>query len=138
MGKMFDEWRARSPNYGESHEAIADSVRRFIAAQAAPHVDAWEAAGILGLGFPEEFGGTSQGIDPFHWFTQIDEIAAPGAGGLMSSLMTHLVALPPILNFGSREMQRRVAPAVLSGCGPIISPSRFVRAGPGSPESPCC
>jgi len=129
MGKLFDEWRARSPFYDDSHEAVAQSVRRFIAAEATPYIEAWEAArmipaefhrragaaGLLGLGLPEEYGGTSEGIDTFHIFAQTEEIAAPGAGGLFSALMTHMVALPPVLLLGSAEMKRRVAPAVISG-----------------------
>ena len=126
---MFDEWRARSPHYGESHAAIAESVRRFIAAEAMPHIDAWEAAraipdefhrrageaGLLGLGLPEEYGGTSEDIDIFHIMVQGEEIAAPGAGGLYSALNTHMVALPPILLLGSEAMKRRVAPDVIAG-----------------------
>jgi acyl-CoA dehydrogenase len=129
MGTTFDEWRARSPHYGESHAAIADSVRRFIAVEATPHIEQWEAAeevpvafqrkagaaGVLGLGLPEEFGGTAQEVDPFHLFVQGEEIAAPGAGGLYSALNTHMVALPPILALGSEAMKRRVAPAVICG-----------------------
>jgi len=129
MGKLFDEWRARSPFYDDTHEAIAQSVRRFITAEATPHIDAWEAAriipaafhrrageaGLLGLGLPEEYGGTSEGIDVFHIFAQTEEIATPGAGGLYSALMTHMVALPPVLLLGSAEMKRRIAPAVISG-----------------------
>jgi acyl-CoA dehydrogenase len=127
--RLFDEWRARSPHYGETHEAIAQSVRRFIAAEATPCIDAWEAArqipadffrrageaGLLGLGLPEEYGGTSEGIDVFHVMVQGEEIAAPGAGGLYSALNTHMVALPPILLLGSQEMKRRVAPEVIAG-----------------------
>jgi acyl-CoA dehydrogenase len=126
---MFDEWRTRSPHYGESHEAIAHSVRRFIAAEATPHIEAWEtarmipadfhrragAAGLLGLGLPEEYGGTSEGIDVFHVMVQGEEIAAPGAGGLYSALNTHMVALPPILLLGSEAMKRRIAPDVIGG-----------------------
>jgi len=129
MGKLFDEWRARSPFYDDTHEAIVQSVRRFIALEATPHIEAWEAArlipgefhrragaaGLLGLGLPEEYGGTSEGIDSFHVFAQTEEIAAPGAGGLYSALMTHMVALPPVLLLGTAEMKRRVAPAVISG-----------------------
>src|SRR5215471_813647 len=129
MTRLFDEWRARSPHYGETHEAIAQSVRRFIAAEASPYIDAWEAArqipadffrragaaGLLGLGLPEEYGGTSEGIDVFHVMVQGEEIAAPGAGGLYSALNTHMVALPPILLLGSQEMKRRVAPEVIAG-----------------------
>ncbi|HMT42216.1 acyl-CoA dehydrogenase family protein, partial [Sphingorhabdus sp.] len=69
---LFDQWRARSPYYDESHEAVCDTVRRFVEREILPNVDAWEAAGelprslhkkaaeagILGLGYPAEFGGT--------------------------------------------------------------------------------
>lgn len=126
---MFDEWRARSPYYDESHEAVAQSVRRFVDREIMPNIDAWEDArelprelqkkaadaGILGLGYPEEYGGHSEGFDIFHSLTQSEELARPGAGGLGASLMTHGIGLPPILRLGSEEMKRRVAPEVLSG-----------------------
>ena len=129
MGKLFDEWRARSPHYNDSHEAVARAVRKFVEREASAHVDAWEAArevpasfhrkagqaGLLGLGLPEEYGGTSEGIDIFHAFTQWEEVAALGAGGVYSALNTHMVALPPILALGSEAMKRRIAPAVIAG-----------------------
>ena len=129
MTTQFDPWRARSPQYDESHEAVAQSVRRFVAQEVAPHIDRWEAegelprdlhkkaaeAGILGLNYPEEFGGHSEGFDIFHSLTQTEELAAVGAGGLGASLMTHGIGLPPILALGSDDMKRRIAPAVLAG-----------------------
>jgi acyl-CoA dehydrogenase len=129
MGAIFDDWRRMSPYYDETHEAITQAVRRFVAQEATPHIDAWEkariiprefqrkagAAGLLGLGFPEQYGGVSQGINVFHHFAQTEEIAAPGAGGLYSSLMTHMVALPPVLALGSEAMKNRIAPAVIAG-----------------------
>ena len=125
----FDDWRARSPFYDETHEAVAQSVRRFVATEVAPNIDRWEvegelpralhrkaaAAGILGLGYPEAYGGHSAGFDIFHSLTQSEELAAVGAGGLTASLMTHGIGLPPILALGSEEMKQRIAPAVLSG-----------------------
>src|SRR3546814_3021977 len=65
--------------YDETHEALAQSVRRFVAREIAPHIDRWEAegelprdlhikasdAGILGLRYPEEYGGHSEGFDHF-------------------------------------------------------------------------
>ena len=125
----FDDWRARSPYYDETHEAVAHSVRRFVTAEVAPHIDRWEAegelprdlhrkaaaAGILGLNYPEEYGGHSDGFDIFHSLVQSEELAAVGAGGLGASLMTHSIGLPPILALGSEEMKQRIAPAVLSG-----------------------
>ena len=125
----FDDWRGRSPFYDATHAAVADSVRRFVEAEVAPHIDRWEAdgelprelhrkaaaAGILGLGYPEEYGGHSEGFDIFHSLAQSEELARVGAGGLTASLMTHGIGLPPILAMGSDEMKRRVAPAVLAG-----------------------
>ena len=129
MSISFDEWRARSPFYNETHEAVSASVRRFMAAEVLPNIDQWEAdgelprelhkkaadAGILGLNYPEEFGGHSEGFDVFHGLTQSEELAAAGAGGLGASLMTHSIGLPPILALGSEEMKRRIAPEVLAG-----------------------
>ena len=125
----FEEWRQRSPYYDESHQAVADSVRGFMKAEVLPNIDRWEAegelprelhkkaaaAGVLGLGYPEEYGGHSQGFDIFHSLTQSEEMAAAGAGGLGASLMTHGIGLPPILALGSEEMKRRIAPEVLAG-----------------------
>ena len=125
----FDDWRARSPYYDETHEALAQSVRRFVAQEIAPHIDRWEAegelprelhkkaaaAGILGLRYPEQYGGHSEGFDAFHGLVLTEELAAVGAGGLSASLMTHGIGLPPILALGSDELKARVAPPVLSG-----------------------
>jgi acyl-CoA dehydrogenase len=125
----FDDWRSRSPYYDESHEALAQSVRRFVECEVVPHIDRWEAegelpralhkkaaeAGILGLRYPEDYGGHSEGFDIFHGLTQTEELAVVGAGGLSASLMTHGIGLPPILALGSDELKRRVAPPVLAG-----------------------
>lgn len=126
---MFDQWRSRSPHYDDSHEAVCDTVRAFVSREITPHVDAWEAAGelprelhrkaaaagVLGLNYPEEFGGTGTAFNLFHGLVQTEELARPGAGGICASLMTHGIGLPPVLAMGSPELQRRIAPDVLSG-----------------------
>jgi acyl-CoA dehydrogenase len=125
----FDRWRARSPFYNETHDAVAASVRRFVEREVASNIDRWEVegelprslhvaaaqAGILGLGYPEEFGGFSDGFDIFHGLTQTEELCRVGAGGLSASLMTHSIGLPPILATGSTELKNRIAPGVLAG-----------------------
>jgi len=125
----FDRWRARSPYYNETHEAVAQSVRRFVTREVDPNIDSWELAGelpralhiaaakagILGLGFPDEFGGHSDGFDMFHGLVQTEELCRTGAGGLSASLMTHGIGLPPILAMGSAEMKQKIAPGVLAG-----------------------
>ena len=127
---LFDQWRTRSPHYDESHEAVCETVRRFVEREVTPHVDMWEAtgelprslhksaaeAGILGLGFPEEFGGTGRTeFDVFHSMVQSEELCRPGAGGIPAALMTHGIGLPPVLAMGSAALQRRIAPDVLAG-----------------------
>ncbi|MCU0891416.1 MAG: acyl-CoA dehydrogenase family protein, partial [Sandarakinorhabdus sp.] len=83
MTISFDAWRARSPFYDETHEAVSQSVRRFMTTEVLPNIEQWEAdgelprelhrkaaaAGILGLGYPEEYGGHSEGFDVFHGLT---------------------------------------------------------------------
>jgi acyl-CoA dehydrogenase len=127
--RLFESWRAKSPFYDETHQAVAESVRAFVSREVEPHIDQWERdgelprdlhrkaaeAGVLGLGYPEEFGGHSDGFDIFHSLVQTEELSAPGAGGLGASLMTHGIGLPPILAMGSEAMKKRIAPEVLSG-----------------------
>lgn len=124
-----DSWRMRSPFYSETHEEWAATVRRFMDREAAPNLDRWEAqcevprefhrrageVGLLGLGFPEEYGGVSQGIDIYHRQVQMDELCRLGSGGLVGGLALHTVALPPILDMGTQEMKSRIAAAVISG-----------------------
>lgn len=126
---LFDQWRARSPYYDESHEAVCASVRAFVAREVAAHVDEWEAAGevpralnrkaaeagLLGLNYPEEYGGTGDAFTLFHSLVQSEELARPGAGGIVAALMTHGIGLPPILAAGSAELKQRIAPPVLAG-----------------------
>ncbi|GAA4049359.1 acyl-CoA dehydrogenase family protein [Parerythrobacter jejuensis] len=130
---LFDQWRARSPHYDETHEAVSDSVRTFVSREIMPHVDEWETAGelpralhrkaaeagIIGVGYPEHLGGSGtmeeKGWDPFHSLVQSEEMCRPGAGGIPASLLTHGIGLPPIVAMGSDDLQQRIAPEVLSG-----------------------
>lgn len=126
---LFDQWRNRSPYYDETHEAVCQSVRTFVAREIMPHVDEWEAAGeiprelhrkaaeagLYGMGYPEHLGGAGDGFDPFHGLVQSEELCRPGAGGIPASLFIHGIGLPPIIAMGSEELQQRIAPQVLAG-----------------------
>ena len=126
---LFDQWRARSPYYDDTHEAVSASVRAFVTREIAPHIDEWEAdgqlpralhrkaaqAGLFGLGYPAEYGGAGTDFDIFHSLVQSEELCRPGAGGVPASLMTHGIGLPPIMAMGSEEMKQQIAPQVLSG-----------------------
>jgi acyl-CoA dehydrogenase len=109
------------------HDLFRDSVRAFVNAEIAPHVSVWDEAqtfprelygraahiGLLGLGYPEAYGGTPADT----WFRLIatEEIARAGSGGLMASLFSHNIGLPPILAHGSEALKQRVIPGVLAG-----------------------
>ena len=109
------------------HEAFRDTVRAFVAAEIAPHIDAWDQAetfpralyrraahiGLLGLGYPEAYGGTPADT----WFRVVatERIARAGSGGLMASLFSHNIGLPPIVAHASEALKQRVIPQVLAG-----------------------
>jgi acyl-CoA dehydrogenase len=109
------------------HEAFRDGVRQFVEREIAPHIAAWDEAetfprtlyrraaelGLLGLGYPEAYGGTPAD----GWFRLIvtEEIARAGSGGLMASLFSHNIGLPPIVAHASEALKQRVIPGVLAG-----------------------
>ena len=118
---------ARGPFYTEDHEMLREQVRRFAEAEIAPNAEEWDEAegfprdlyrkaaeaGILGVGFPEDYGGA--GGDIFHQLIVKEELSRGGSGGVRASLMSHTIALPPILAVGSEDLKRRVLPPVLAG-----------------------
>jgi acyl-CoA dehydrogenase len=115
------------PALTAEHERYRDSVRRFVAREIIPYVSAWDeaeefprelyrkagAAGILGVGFPEEYGGTP--ADYFYRIVAAEEFAKAGAGGVSASLFSHTIGAPPIAAVGSAELKARVLPAILAG-----------------------
>jgi acyl-CoA dehydrogenase len=108
--------------------SLADTVRRFTRERIVPHVAEWEAAGevprslhreaaalgLLGLGYPEELGGTPAPLALRHTAAQVMAREC-GSGGVLAALFTHNIGLPPILRHGSAALQREVIPPVLAG-----------------------
>jgi acyl-CoA dehydrogenase len=68
---------------------------------------------MLGLGFPEEYGGTPG--DLFLELAMIEELTRAASGGLLASLFSHTIGAPPIVAGGSAALKARVLPAILSG-----------------------
>ena len=129
MSLDFDS--ARLPNNAltsEHHEWRAQ-LRRFFDREVIPYAEEWDengaipdelwpksaAVGILGLGFPEEFGGITEGIDIWHSIILNEEMARIAVGGIAATLMVHGIGLPPVINFGSDAIKQMVAPPVLAG-----------------------
>ncbi|AVP58464.1 acyl-CoA dehydrogenase family protein [Pulveribacter suum] len=121
LQRSLDEARA-------DREALADTVTRFARTEIAPHVDAWDAAGefpralyrraaelgLLGLGYPEEYGGT-----PASYALRLPlwrALSRHGtSGGVLASLLSHNIGLPPVVAWGSDAVRAEVIPPVLAG-----------------------
>lgn len=113
----------------EEHQAFREQVRRFVEREVSPNIDAWEAAeeidrdlyrkaaqaGLLGIGYPEEYGGIDVGNDPRYALIATDEQCRAGSGGLVASLYSLGIALPPVVALGSAELKQRMLPDVLAG-----------------------
>lgn len=119
--------RQFDPYFTDLHDSMRQTVRRFVQAEILPYVDAWEEAGdfprslyhkaaeigILALGYPEAYGGIEADI-----FTQVavwEELARSTSGGLVASLGSHQIALPPIVNLGTPEQKERFLRPVIQG-----------------------
>ncbi|HJM99252.1 MAG TPA: acyl-CoA dehydrogenase family protein [Acidimicrobiales bacterium] len=117
-----------SPFYSEDHEAFRLVVRQFTEKEIVPHIAEWEeagevprnlykkaaAVGIFGDGFDAEYGGHGQ-RDAILRMVILQEVSAAGSGGVVASLLSNYIGLPPIQRFGSTEMQERVLASCLAG-----------------------
>jgi acyl-CoA dehydrogenase len=116
------------PPFTDEHEALRESIRRFVANELRPHAQEWEDArwfpnevftrmaevGYLGLKYPEEYGG--QGGDHVHDAVLAEELSRCGSGGLAAGIGAHIgIATPPIWRFGTEEQKRRFLAPAISG-----------------------
>ncbi|WP_293045078.1 acyl-CoA dehydrogenase family protein [Mycobacterium sp.] len=115
--------------FDEDHAAFRDSVKRFIATDVAPNLEAWRdanetprsvvaaagEAGFLGTAVPEEFGGG--GADDFGFLTVlIEETIAAGATGLAALWALQAgVAIPFLLDHATAADKRRWLPGLSAG-----------------------
>jgi acyl-CoA dehydrogenase len=132
----------QSPFYGPEHEAFRATIRRFVEREVEPFAAAWDeagefprelyakaaAVGLLGLGFPEQYGGIP--CDRFLRILAAQEFARCGSGGVAAGLFSHTIGAPPILRRGSAELKARVLPQILSGAK--ISALAITEPGGGS------
>ncbi len=112
----------------EEHAELRRNARRFAETHIAPHATAWEEAeefprslygeasraGVLGIGYAEELGGT--GGDITHALVASEEVVLAGHSvGTCVGLGSHGIALPPIVRFGTAAQKERFVRPVLAG-----------------------
>ena len=113
--------------FNETHQQVRLTARKFVEQYIQPFINEWEEAGtfprelyhlageagLLGIDHPEELGGS--GSDVFMKIAASEELMRAGSGGLVASLGSLDIGLPPIENWASQELKERIVPAVLRG-----------------------
>jgi len=114
--------------FSPEQEALRMSARAFVAREVAPHLQAWEDAGevpralhqaaagqgFLGLGVPEELGGS--GGTFLDSLALTEAMAGAGASsGLLAALFTSGIALPHIVAAGTPDLVDRFVRPTLAG-----------------------
>jgi len=113
--------------FGEEHNLLRDSARRFVEKEIKPYLEEWEdqelfplelyrkagEAGFLGLEYPEEYGGTP--CDKFMFVVYVEELTRSGSIGLACGLSTHHISMPHVLKLGTEEQKRRFLVPILKG-----------------------
>ncbi len=110
------------------HAVLREQVGRFARLEIQPHASAWEesesfprelyrlagTAGILGIGYPEAYGGTGGNLS--HAVVAAEALLLEGTTvGTCVGLGSHSIVLPLILRFGTEDQKLRFVPRVLSG-----------------------
>jgi acyl-CoA dehydrogenase len=113
--------------FTKEHHRLRKTVREVIKKEVLPYIDEWEESGgfpdtlytlfgdlgFLGVGFPEEIGGT--GGDVFDTIVVCEEMMRSGSGGFAAGIGSLNIALPPIVHKGTLEQKERFVRPVLEG-----------------------
>jgi len=128
-GLDFDALRPSTHAIKPEHIEWRGRLRDFVEQTIAPHLDDWNsdgtfpdsvykdaaAAGILGMGFPEEHGGALPNADLYHRVTMAEELHRLGSGVVFGDLATHWIALPPVIAQNSDALFAEVVKPILRG-----------------------
>lgn len=113
--------------FTKEHQQLRMALRDVIKKEVLPNINEWEEAGefpvslyplfgelgFLGIGFPEELGGT--GGDVFDMVVANEELMRSGSGGFAAGIGSLNIALPPIVKKGTAEQKERFVKPVLQG-----------------------
>jgi acyl-CoA dehydrogenase len=114
--------------FSDEQQELRRQIRRFVDEQIKPNGDAWEKEGnvprrflkmmgdlgFLGIGFPEEYGGS--GMNIFGWLVLAEELGRSTYAGVVGVATVHsLMAAPHLLHAGSEAQLRRYMPGIVSG-----------------------
>jgi citronellyl-CoA dehydrogenase len=115
--------------FDQEHTMFRQMVRRFVEQEINPYVDEWEAQrifparalfkkmgglGMLGLAYPEEYGGA--GLDYWYNVVMFEELGRATCGGVPMAIGVHTdMATPALAQHGSEELKRRFLVPAIAG-----------------------
>ena len=119
--------RSYQQYFTKNHDLLRKAVRDFVKKEITPYVDEWEEAGdyprelhkkIADLGYnaisyPSEYGGSDG--DQFEGIVVNEEFCRCGSFGLVASLFSHGISVPPIINHGTPEQKEKFLKPVIEG-----------------------
>ena len=119
--------RSYQQYFTKDHDLLRKAVRDFVKKEITPFVDEWEEAGDYprelhkkiadlgynGVGYPSEYGGSDG--DQFEGIVVNEEFCRCGSFGLIASLFSHGIAVPPIINHGTPEQKEKFLRPVIEG-----------------------
>jgi acyl-CoA dehydrogenase len=125
--KKSKEGRSYQKYFTKQHDMLRKAVREFVRKEIAPFADDWEEqggfprelykkVGELGyssVSYPEEVGGS--GGDIFEEIVVNEEFMRGGSPGLVASLYSHGIALPPLIKYGTEEQKEKFVKPVVAG-----------------------
>lgn len=120
----------------ETHRMVRETAKRFALNEIRPHAEEWEEdgqfprslysraaqSGILGVGFPENIGGSGGG--PMSQVMVIEGLMHGGSTGVSAGLGSLGIALPPIIQSEDQQLIDEFARPALAGemiCGLAIT-----------------
>ncbi len=113
--------------FTKEHDMLRKAVRDFVKKEILPYIEDWEEAndfptdlykkfgdlGFLGIGYPEEYGGTPGDI--FDIVVVTEELCRSGSMGLVASIGSHGISLPPIVGHGTPQQKEKYLRPVIEG-----------------------
>jgi acyl-CoA dehydrogenase len=117
-----------SAPFTPEHEELRRQIRRFVETEVKPQAEQWERdcnvprsfikrmgeLGFLGIGFPEQHGGS--GMDIFASLVFAEELGRSTYAGVVGVATVHtLMAAPHLVSVGSPAQLARYMPGIISG-----------------------
>jgi citronellyl-CoA dehydrogenase len=115
--------------FTKAHQLFRETVRRFVDTEVNPYMDEWEEAeifpahelfkkagdlGLLGLSYPEEYGGT--GADYWYNMALAEEMARCKGGAIPMAIGVQTDMATPALNqYGSHELKKQFLEPAIRG-----------------------